>query len=128
MTTRLVLISSLLVACGGGGTDSTTDGPIAGNSNVACTYPPGAKGPGTACAEYKNSASGQASAEKQACTTATPPGTVSDSCSTTNLLGCCTMTSGGFQIATCSYSDSGSTAAMEQGGCSAAGGTWSTSP
>ncbi len=128
MTIRFVLFCSVLAACGGGSTDSTVDGAISGNSNVACTYPPGAKGAGTSCAEYKNNASGQAMAEKSACTSGSPAGTVSDSCSTTNLLGCCTMTSGGFQIATCTYTDSGATAQQEMAGCMAASGTWSTTP
>lgn len=120
--------AALLVACGGGG--SSTGGPDGGGSSgggdVSCTYPAGTKGSGTDCAQYHNTTSAQASAINNAC--ASDHAMSGTTCSTTNLLGCCRMTAGGLQVGTCTYTDSGSTAAQQMSGCSAAGGTWSTTP
>jgi len=115
-----LILVTLLAACSSG------DDSGGGGGDVACTYPKSAKSPGTDCAQYHDLSGDRESAVKSACTQ--EAGTVSDECSTTNLLGCCAMTAGGFNIETCSYSDGGSTAAQEMSGCQTAGGTWSTSP
>jgi hypothetical protein len=117
MTIRFVLCGVLLAAC------SSDDG---GGGDVACTYPAGSKSSGTDCAQYHDATSGQESAIKSACTQES--GSVTTTCSTTNLLGCCAMTAGGFDVSTCTYVDSGSTASQQQSGCQTAGGTWSTTP
>ena len=128
MTLRLVLLSALLAACGGGG--SSTGSPDAaggaGTGKVACTYPPGSRGTGTQCAQYHNATATQEPAINSSC--AQQSGTSGTTCSTTNLLGCCFMSAGGFEVGTCSYTDTGMTAAQEMSGCAAAGGTWMTSP
>lgn len=114
-----LILVSLLAACGSGDDSG-------GGGDVACTYPKGAMSSGTDCAQYHDISSDRESAVKSACTQQS--GTVSDECSTTNLLGCCAMSAGGFNVETCSYSDSGNTASQAMSGCQTAGGTWSTTP
>lgn len=127
MTLRFVLTCALLAACGGGGSNSSTDAPGGGGGGTtSCTYAPGTHGTGTQCAQYHNLSSAQESAVNSSCSQ--EQGTTGSTCSTTNLLGCCRMTSGGFQVGTCTYTDSGSTAAQQMSGCAAAGGTWVTTP
>jgi hypothetical protein len=123
MKLRFALVPMMLATACGGGDDSGS-----GGGDVACTYPAGTQSSGTSCAQYHDASSDRESAIKSACTSGSKPGTVSDECSTTNLLGCCAMSAGGFDVETCSYTDDGTTASQQMSGCQTAGGTWSTTP
>lgn len=122
MKLLLALVPVFAMACGGGDDSG-------GGGDVACTYPPGAHGNGTVCVQYHDVSGTQETAVKSACTDDTSAkGSVGTDCATANLLGCCTMSAGGFTTATCQYADSGQTASGAQSGCTAASGTWSTTP
>jgi hypothetical protein len=53
-------------------------------------------------------------------------GTTATSCPSTNLAGCCTITTAGVSVETCYY-DSTITSS-DQSSCTSENGTWSTSP
>lgn len=137
--TRFLLVCAVLAGCssssggGGGGVDAAGSGSgSGGNQHVACTLPPGAGNgsPGTHCNLYYDGDATTINSVKGSC--APGGGTVSDTCASDMLAGCCIQhvgqsgQPGSFSSATCVYADAGAQEiAAEMQNCAGAN-TWQT--
>jgi hypothetical protein len=117
---------SLAVACksssttsstkGTGGSSTGSSGTSSGGSGFSCDFMVAGV---HECAEYDGLTSEQNTAEKSACTA--EGGTAGSSCTSTGRVGTCAQSASGLTYKTSYYSG---TAATDEAGCKAAGGTW----